>query len=176
MVIDILERHLLCAGKLDDLLAHNVNSAVIAGVQLQNRVPKLSAKHAPRTRQNSARLSRAARPVQQQVRHAATVDEFHDCLDDFLVRHQLVNFLRPILFHPRQRVLPLNRMCRLLALLHCRHFARVSGSRARTGTVAPKNLIAPCGKTLSCAGGSCERCSGSRRSCWLMVSRECTSI
>lgn len=67
------------AGKVHDLLAHDVDAAVIRGVQLQHHIAHRAAVQLPRDGQDGGRLARAWWAVEEHVRQPVLADQSLDC-------------------------------------------------------------------------------------------------
>lgn len=68
-----------CAGKVLDLLPHDVDASVVRGVELQGHVLHGAAVHLPGNRQDCGCFARARRSVEEQVGQAVLLCELLDC-------------------------------------------------------------------------------------------------
>ena len=90
-------------GELDDLLPHDVNAALVRGVQVEHHhVGRLPIDLAGAA-ENCARLAGAGRAVKKQVGHRPCRNKAAQQMNDASVVYDAIKGRGPVLFDPRQR-------------------------------------------------------------------------
>lgn len=108
-----------------DLLAHNVDAAVVGGVELEHHLSHVVlAVYAPGEGQDGRRLPGAGGAVEQEVWQPIRVDEFVDGCEDVLVARDVAQRHRPVLLDP---------CCPQVSTCICREVARSFLSLPRQG-------------------------------------------
>jgi hypothetical protein len=93
---------LLGGGEGADLLADDVDAAVVGGVQLQDHLAHvLGAVDAAGESEDGGGLARSWWAIEQQVRQAVRFDEAVDSLQDLMVPGDVVQCVRTVLFYPK---------------------------------------------------------------------------
>lgn len=89
------------AGERLDLVAHNIDTAVIGRIQLQHHLPHvLLAIYAAREREHGRRLAGAWGPVEEEVRQPVGFDEAHDGREDVLVAGDVFEGVGAVFLNP----------------------------------------------------------------------------
>ena len=96
-------KDLLGRRKRLDLLAHDVDAAVVGGVELEDHLPHvLRAVDVARQREDCRSLSSTGGPVEEEVGEAVCRDEFVEGREDVLVARDVGEGRGAVLFYPRK--------------------------------------------------------------------------